>query len=76
MSTCSENLLGRVPLYAKYPSLVSSQSPLIVSHYSLSSELTFGVSVSISHIRQVASPDPVAAYLPVGEWAQHKMGEA
>ena len=36
----------------------------------------FGVSISMSHIRQVASPEPVAAYFPVGECAQQRMGEA
>lgn len=38
--------------------------------------LTFGVSVSISQILHVASPDPVAAYRPVGECAQHNIGDA
>jgi hypothetical protein len=30
----------------------------------------------MSQTRQVASPEPVAAYLPVGDWAQQRIGEA
>lgn len=83
VTTGSEGLFGTVPFHAQNPSLVSGESPLQESAfirqnriYRATWGLTFGDSVSISHTRQVASPEPVAAYRPVGECAQHKIGEA